>query len=464
MENKFISLLKTLEKNELRAFKKYFKTLYSGQKAAIVLLEYLEPMHPDFEHKTKLEGAYIQKRLTKKLGTTAKPHVANTFSDLYLYLKKYLLWQKLEQPSYEQDMTWIKILNERKLYEKASRATDQFRNKLEKNTVADAALYLKKMQAYDFESHNMYNHKFNIGTDNLESCLEYLDLFYATTHLKYSSELLNRGKVFKVNKEIDSSYALDIVLRKDNNKEQILIIYSKLKDLLLGSQTAYDEIEKRLFKYKAEISLEDQNAIITYLLNFIMQNKPYDEQDYFRKMFSLYDFGFNTRALVPANLSIDKFINIVAIACGLREFDWILNLIESYKSVLNNDIRDSTISLAKAHIAYNKKDMDGVFLLLQNVDFGHSNNEFRARLLLLRTYVNKEENIELIFTFCRSFKRFLIKEKFSKSIISPTNNLINIVELLYKKTYTKKVLKKKIETASPIFHRHWLLEKLERHY
>ncbi len=458
MENKFVSLLKTLEKNELRAFKKYFKTLYHGQKAAIALLEYLEPMHPKFENKTKLERIYIQKRLTKKLGNTASPNVANTFSDLYLYLKKYLLIQAFEQSSYEQDIAWIKILNERKLYEKASRATEKLRKKLKNDQVIDASIYLKKMQAYDLEFHNMYNHKFNIGADNLEYCLQYLDLFYASTHLKYTSELSNRRKVFKVDKVINSSYAFDIALREENRAEQLLIIYSKIKDLLSGSQAAYDEIEERLFKYKDEISLEDQNAIITYLTNFILQNNDYNEKKYLEKLARNYSLGFDTGALLISTLTVDKFINIVGIGCKLGKFSWANNVIEEYGIYLDDEVKFSTISYAKALIAFEQNNTKDIYNLLQGVNFVHANNEFRARSILLRTYVNQKEDEGLILAYCRSYKRFLSNGKLSNTITIPINNFITLIEQLYKRTSTKEEFINKINKTSPLFFKDWLLD------
>ena len=134
-DSKFFVLLRNLEAHEVPAFHKYLKQMHRGEDTALQIFEYARKLFPKPWDEKKLDLDYAFRKIFKS-DISKQEHgrkkMLNTLSDLYLWLKDFLLSEKALRDPLTKQVLWMEILQNKRLKAGFCRSAARFYE--EKNT------------------------------------------------------------------------------------------------------------------------------------------------------------------------------------------------------------------------------------------------------------------------------------------------------------------------------------------
>jgi hypothetical protein len=126
------------------------------------------------------------------------------------------------------------------------------------------------------------------------------------------------------------------------------------------------------------------------------------------------------------------YTNIVTAALRLKEFEWVDEFMDSYKSNLPAELREDIYIFNRASFHFEKDQYRETVRLLREVEIRDPLYQASARVLLCKTYFNQEDWEALGYlmdAFARSLKR--------NKVISPSNRAHYLNFLKYLKRIAK---------------------------
>jgi hypothetical protein len=150
---------------------------------------------------------------------------------------------------------------------------------------------------------------------------------------------------------------------------------------------------------------------------------------------------------------------------GVGEYAWVQSFIETYTPFLPSDIRENARTFNLASLHFHQKKFRQVIALIQDVEYSDLVYALSAKQLLVRTYFELGEFI-VLDSLIDSFKIYLRRNK----QISKTQKMEYLNFLSYVKSMTvltprdhQKInkLSSRIEKASSVMPKKWLLEKID---
>ncbi|MCB9356845.1 MAG: hypothetical protein R2791_12295 [Saprospiraceae bacterium] len=299
-KSRFVNLLRTLEKPELSAFRKYLKCLHANEQTALSLFAYILKFAPVYDDKVKLDLAYAFRKIYRRDIGDERKKMLNALSDLHAWLKAFLMSQKTAGSSFEDRALWLSVLQERRLEAELSRQVQILQHAESAEPVKGAIDYLKNTAV----SHFVYYHHVhdNLDSDN-RSLREYekaLDLFYAVAKLKIACEALSRQNVLTMQARSGEALPVpDIGDLKDAEQHPLLLLYREAYRLLAdGEETAFERCKTLLTKHAAGLAPSETHRLITYLSNYASARLRNGETAYWQKTHELNKLGVKHAAFL----------------------------------------------------------------------------------------------------------------------------------------------------------------------
>lgn len=115
---KFFSLMACLKEDEVVGFGKYLRMIDPNEGNALLVFNYYKRFYPGKENPDKMAMPYAFRKIyDAEMGPGLKDSkkLWNAFSKLYLWLKEFLILEKLRKDRYISDVLWLKILSEKDL-------------------------------------------------------------------------------------------------------------------------------------------------------------------------------------------------------------------------------------------------------------------------------------------------------------------------------------------------------------
>jgi len=305
--------------------------------------------------------------------------------------------------------------------------------------------------------------------EKLWSADVHLEYFYLTQKLKYYVSWLLFSRSRTTEKEVVlPSWLLESLDKEPYNEVPLLIIYQKIIDCLNEPE---DEQHFKLLLEKIEsqgryLSKSDLRESYQIAQNYCAIKINQGKREYYREMFEIFKKIIQKEVLLEGgNLSEGLFKNIVTVGLGVGEFNWTENFIEKYTSHLPSDIRENARTFNLASLHFHQKKYQQVIGLIRDVEYSDVVYTLSAKQLLVRTYFELGEILALD-SLIDSFKIFLRRNKLiSKSHKREYLNFLNFVKNLtiLSADDNRKMakLRARIETASSITPKKWLLEKID---
>lgn len=211
---------------------------------------------------------------------------------------------------------------------------------------------------------------------------------------------------------------------------------------------------------------EDSSAIIAYSINYSIGQIKNGKLAYSKELFALYKtLVEQLKIYEERHISHTDFNNVIEAACKTGELDWAEEFVEQYKTFIQpEDLRESSLSIGKALISFEKKSYAQVIALLNQVKFADMDHAIRARWLLLCSHFEEYPEAKQFEDFADAYYMYFFRnEIWHENTIKGSLNLLKFLRKMCK-PYDADKLKQEIIATTPLVYKIWLLKKIDPHF
>jgi len=458
---KFLSLLKKLSRQELKDFHKHLKQQHPREKIALMVFEYMVKFYPAFEPPEKLKMAYAYQKIFKKdfeNDRNAQKKMLNTASDLYNWMKDFLIISKALQNPQLQQSIWLSILQERAMDEELSRKATAFYQQTRNTPFEKTADAMPNWIAGYFYRESLARDNPIINVNSIQECTETMTSCSEVLRLKMACEIRQVKKVSDQSPTKKLKQAVDYQQVGLSTVKDIFEALWQLTDT--GEELYFIRLESLLIQHGQRIDLGELDVIIRYAYNFIAdQSRINQEAIHYERMHRLNKIIVAYGVfLKEGHLPSSAFCNIVTVACHAKDLEWASSFIQNNSLVLLEKHRQKAILLAQAIVAFETRNFEHVLSLLEQVEFEAPLDILRAKSLLLRSYYELNSDLYLILETCTSLENFLRRSPKTDTIKAMLAFVLILRRLATQKS-SKNVIIERIEQAPLLYCKNWLLEK-----
>ena len=429
---KLLVLLKRFDKEEVKSFGKYLKNRYANEKTLIKIYDELKRFHPQFDS-NKLTKEYIFSKVigepyTEKSGK----RTLNLFHNLLKIAEEFLILEQLKNKdmSFYRDRLLLEVYKSKDLDTPFKKLIDSALDDLNSKPLS-IWRYAREMEL------NHIRYYYYDPEEKIEKQIKYLQeanrnlqLFTRITTNKYKAEFFNRSKIIK-----DKDEEKEVMEKLHLDQNEGLSTLDKLYRLIpifieVPNVANYFELKDLFIEHCNGLEIEEKFTILAYLINYTSFAVKKLDESWLRESFDLYRFGFNEN-IIPYQNTISElnFLNIINIACELKEYDWAKKFIQESSKFLVDTWKEIAITRGLARIAFGEGEFGKAISLLNSLQFKDESYSFVTMVLLTKCYYEvKEENTEFLKSFINAFKTRLRRNK--KLTVINTRALENFLEIV----------------------------------
>lgn len=478
-KTKLLSLLSSMQKHELKSFRRYLNSPYhNSNKLAINLAEYLIRFYPDFDR-----PALNRKRVYERIHPPGKPwhegrmnllmsQLTSIIMDFWVmeeFKKDEVLMKKMRMTAFQTKGMPNEFFKEsEKLEKQLSEWPDDDKKFLE--------IYQLNKQRFNHPEANRYA----LNMPSLEKSMDELDLFYVWEKLDHGMKGFNRMLVLNESYEVKLLPEILSVFEKEIQSDIVMRSKKGLLNYFLKNDPVL--LKHLLNDFELEISgltkSEARNYLVV-LLNILSDQCRNGATIFKKDLFELYRFGVEKGLLLQSKtLSSIVFINVAAAGGSCGEFEWVESFFEKYSPLLKEEDESEIMLLCRGYLNYNKavysqnnQDFEKVIEDLRSITFNRPFFAYRSRSILLRTYYeyfnrNFQEE-ELVLNFTNTFERQISRDKSLTqnkreaftSFIQFTRRLLRIRSEIEREERLKR-LESEVLRSQVVFAKDWLIEKI----
>lgn len=458
---KFLALLKKLNQQELEGFHKYLKQNHPREKIALRVFEYLIRFYPNFEPKEKLRLEYAFQKIFKPdiyREDYAQKKMLNTASDLYKWLKNFLITSKAQHNPQIQQSIWLSILLERGMKDEFSRKSETFYHQTRNapfNTPSDA---LPNWMASYFQREHLGWDKPLIHTNIIEQCAETMADCWDVLRLKMACEM---SLMKKFADHAPTQQTMQPTDFQQLGQSILKDIYESLLQLInSGEDMHFARLESLLIQNGQEIDPKELEWVIRSAYNFMAEESRHDQDPIqFERMHRLDKIGLAYGVYLQGGyLPSSAFGNIVTVACHAKDFEWASGFIRDFSHIIVEKNRQKAISLARAVLAFETGNFKEVLDLLEPLGFEDPLDTLRSKSLLLRSYYELHSDEDIILDTCASLEN-LLRRSPKKEAVKALLAFVLVLKRLVVRKSSKQLILDCIEKAPTLYSKKWLLEK-----
>ena len=339
------------------------------------------------------------------------------------------------------------------------------KKKLERYPFRDAEYYYQLYRMADIANMYFDNQKIRKYDEALQLASDNLDLFFLSSKLKYSCEMLDRRRI------LSSDYhtrMLGEILSYIEGKpyEQIPSIYIYYLILLTLTKENVDEpfdrLKGMLDRHALHFNIEELKRIYLHAINFCIQRIRMGERKYIGECLNLYIQGIEQKVMLENGyISPWTFKNIIKLALQIKGFDWTENFILNNQTNLATEFRNDVLHYNLADLYLHKQDYSSAQQSLIRVGYSDIHMLLDSKIMLLRIYYETDEE-EALLALIASFNILLKRNKhISNNVRLTYQNFLQILHGLVKKD--KKLipeLRTKMNDTQLLTSRSWLMQKI----
>ncbi|MEM9824652.1 MAG: hypothetical protein AAF985_26430, partial [Bacteroidota bacterium] len=387
-------------------------------------------------------------------------------SDLFKLLEKYLSYINQEQKEETHKIDLASIYRKRKLPKHFEKTIRQIKNHQQKQAIRDNEYYdrLYQIQLEEYEFHSSLN---RTEVFNLQALSDTIDLAYLSKKLKRVCFLLSHQSVYKTEYDFGLLHGiLNQIEDSDYLQVPAVAVYYYGIFLLKGQEKAahFTTFKQLLFDQGHCFPHTEIRDLYLLALNYCIKKVNAGAIGFIQEGLDLFKMGLEKELLVENGLlSRFSYNNIVALGLRNKEYDWIEQFINQYRSKLDRKFRERTYSLAMARLQYERKAYSEALQHLQKAEYKDLLTNLIAKTLQVKIFYELKE-FDLLESHLQTLKTFIRRKK---AISYHQQNYLNLVrytqKLLKLNPYDKKAketLKVAIENEEILSERNWLLQQL----
>ncbi len=468
LNNKFLTLLKTLTSIELSQFEQYLTTRHAKKKIAISVFKYIKKFHSRYDHED------LDKKIAFKKIFKGRPFnyrkIMDAVSDLYLILEDFLVLLELKAEPFERNYLLMQNLKKRNANKFFTRKLEELNGYLNDQEKIDFWLFLNRLKLNHSNYYKTNTEKLTVDKPSIKTAMENLDLFFISAKFKYACELMSRKNLLQEELTINLLEDSIDVYQKKKLKGTPLTALFRLAILLISNEDIqhYNALKNDLDINKELLQKQDLHILNSYLLNFVTQKINQGKKQFISEAFDLFNFAIDNDILATNGLiSSIRFYNIIDTACYLKKsgeldnLDWPNEFIENWKNYIEEDKRNNVVRLGRAKILFEDQSFSKVIEAIADVTFENVIFDIRARTLTIRSFYELKENKELISAQINAFDIFLKRNKtLNEKVKESSFNFVRLFRKLIKETPDKTKLKTLATDSQFLICRDWFLEQI----
>jgi len=311
-----------------------------------------------------------------------------------------------------------------------------------------------------------------VTTNNLPALNHHLDIYYILQKLslhvtKVSVAVASNQQSYDV---ASMKAVLELSQLPAYASTPLIQIYLAIVQMMEDrKQESYEKMLDLLKHYGDITSPKDSVDFYSIATVFCVHEIVKGNLIYNRKLFELYQI-MHEKNLLQKNGIMDasNLKNLVTISCKVDEFAWATQMIENYRTSIEQSARSSVCHFNLGAIAFYQNDYKTAISHFIRVDKVNTNYDINCRTMLLKSHYETDiEYDERTMQIFRSAEKFMHDNKSLHSTykIGYKNFirlLINLYRIRHRATkITLERLKQKLEQMEFISDKHWLVEKMK---
>ena len=465
-KSRLILVFNTLSKQELRELGKFIRSpFFNQQKNLIDFFDYLVDCRENLQIIPTKEKVF-EKVFPGQKNSDVK--VRLLMSDLHKLIEKYLICQATFSNKIQTKMQLAQIYRRRNLpkhFQKTIKNVDEL---LDQDSLRHDDYFNNK---YDqlLEQQKFATTFKRTDEFKLQEITDILDVTFITKKLKQTCLLFSHQAVYK--KEYDFGLLEDIIKHIEEKNlldiPAISVFYYYYQALTQeGHLNYFQKFKNLVFLHDKKFPPQELRDLYLFAINYCIRQLNQGQINFAQEGLELYKEGLK-KGFLFENKKLSRFAynNIVAMALRVKDYDWAVEFIETYKGDLARRYRESTWMFNLARLEYERNNYDDALIYLQKADFGDLVNNLIAKTILLKIYYELGE-FNLLDSHLESMKSFIRRKTASGyhqtnylNIIRYTKKLLNTN--FYDRT-KKEILQKEIEGEEILTERKWLLKQVEK--
>jgi hypothetical protein len=476
---KLFIVLQNLSTAQLSKLRKLIGSPYFHKTDGVIqLFSYLRKFHPQYPLK-KVSDEAIARQLFPEVNNGAKK-VKNFKTDLIKLIEQFLIQQQFSEQESQQKYLLAQAYQELQLPDYSDSAIKKVTQLLEKSTAKGLPYHYQKMQLMHFQYYHPNTSTIRGNQKMLQDLLDQLDHYFIQTKYKYAHEALER--MARLNEHFELRFwekvQTEAIHFEDSEKQSPIYYYQQFQQLAAqngGDEKSFKKLKNHFFKNLEFLSLEDQQSIFRYLLNYVSKSLNSGISQLAPLQFDLYKNGLsNNLVILKGRIPVITFLNIVVIASTCKAFDWLEDFITNYQTYLNPAIKEDVVKTASAIAAFHQEDTAKVLGILNETHFKNQSLELFCFPLEVKSifefFLQDQTYYSVMISRLDSLaKKVSNKYDFAAKKKEEYLNYIHFVQSIVRSfnesknnTSTIKDIRIQITSTKHLIHKSWLLEKCDQ--
>jgi len=489
LDYSFIEILRTLDKRELKEFRKFAVSPYFNRsRKTVKLFDAIIKFHPHYES-SKLTKEQLHKSINSGLPYN-EITMRRLLFDLQKLSERYMKQINFEKKNIESRGFMTEEIGMRgaeKLFLKNTSLTEKM---LEEKNFVNSDYFLSK---YRLETDKFYFGMMNNTISKKSSAIKevtklvegitYLIIYFMLEAIKHNDILLAYSNSYNLKQtgyfieqfiKLFDFERLEIFMKKNSPKgSHIIEVYLNLLKsfLYFNDEVYYREFKKSLNRFSNELSPTDNHFLYGRLVSYctLKDNSQSQENSYYQnELFNLYSVILENKYYLSETstyIQLDDFRNILIIALRLNKIKWAENFIFDYGNQLNPKYKADVVNYSYGMLYFETGAYEDSLGYLAKINPDEFVFRLDYRVLMLKIYY-EQKAYDSAFSMMRSYKKYVAEnEMVNTNLRTVHNNFIKVVtKLLNYQRGTNKTdlitVMMHIEKSKLLLQKAWLTDKI----
>ncbi len=464
-QSKLISLLRTLDKTELRSFSDFAASPYFNKNQELLrLYAYLKPFaaggftDETLERQSLWDGLYPGSSYDEK----TLNHLSSQLTKL---LERFLGQRQFESDGIRQELCQMEAhlargldKGYRFLYGQCSLRSGQLNSGHISGLRQKFELANLEEKAFSNQGLRKFNTSLQVASDRFDEYFLYQKLIFLCA-------LLDQQKQFPGQYNIAMLPEIQSVLATGHYDHiPVIAIYSRLLRMLVEPEDHqnFQEFQLLLSANQDRFGAQDATDLYLHAINYCIQRIRYGQSGFAETLLNLYEEALQRGVLLQDGaISPWTYKNVIKLGLGLNQFERVEQFIRDYTGLLPENQKEGAFQFNMADLNYHRQFYKEALRHLSNVEFSDIHYKLGARVILSKIYYETGET-EALASLLSAFRIFLLRSKdISRQVKEPYLNFISILGRLQKNDKTKlEKLEARVRKTAMLSNRNWLLRQI----
>jgi hypothetical protein len=467
-----------LTPGEIRRFVHFVESPHFNQNTRLVrLAQYLHRAYPTFPDPMVHKQVLFEVAFGTQAPFEEQP-VHDQLSQLLRLLEQFLAQLDFEQDEMAQQRHLLRGLQQRHLLDHFERIQRKALATEAEEVAWNEGQYYHQFEVHKLTEWAIRQSKTRQGNNALAEAARNLDVFYLAARLRLSCELINRRHVINADHDADlGDYLIEFLQEEGSaylNRPAVAIYYRIYLTLTEPQdETHYRELVALLSRHGSDFPRSEAYQMYALAQNYCIRRSNEGKLEYLQELFRLYQQLLDTEILLDGGtLAHEHYKNIATVGRRLREFDWLKEFLEKYKTKLHPDYQENAYIYNMAAYHFEQQHYHEAMKLLIQVEFTDVFYHLSAKGMLLQIYYEMKDEDALKYHM-QAFRAFLKRHKqLPKQRVQREINLMRLLKKTYQlwkrqafltpeeKAARLSALKEQIDHTEGISHAAWLRAKV----